>query len=611
MAEPSLPPEIQRVADGATVRYVLPVRQLGPARLLGFLPLAFGLAFGGFALFWMLTAAGINGLIGAFHPARLLFAAFGLPFLWGGFTIVRYGLLILLPSQARITVTRRHIVARDSAGIVWWTRRVRRDRVESLYVSGASDVASLTGTRPSPLASFARGYTGMLLIMRTGGKRVPAVVAYPQPWLPPLATALSGDLEIIDPAATLQVNPTPTRRAPPVIEDHDPRDAETTEVPPQPADSKIQMVQTADTLTVVIPPAGIRGSLRGVMAFAIVWLAFCTFMTGMAIVSLIRPDLVKAEAGSNLWFGLLFMIPFWAVGVGVLLGAIHASRRRAVLLVTPESVVFTQTGPLGRKEKQWPRAQVLTVATGPSNVEVNDQSVPQLQLTFRTLQPYGLLNGRSQPELDWLAALLRHTCNVLATPEDDHAAMGTEQPANSRAELRRDGSRLMLTLPRPGFKSPALRLGLIIGTIFMLVPGGIAVAILSTGQGHVLAPALFCSLFATVGLLILGTALNAAFRRVVMVVDGQSLNVQQKALFTARDEQWALTDIQTVQVGPSTTSINNRPLPELKIVSASGKERGLLMGRDPGELYWVAGVLREALAARGPTAGIAGSRTLL
>lgn len=399
--ETSLPPEIIRVADGDVVRYTLPPRQFGTLRVLGLLPVAFGLLFGGFAVVWMALAAGLVGA-GGVHPLRLIFAAWGIPFLLAGLAVVRYGLLVLLPSHGELIITPRHIVGRDVAGLIRWTRRMRRDRVANLRISGLSQ-ANLSGSE----FGFAAKYGSALLIQKKRGKPMMAVLAYPRAWLDPLAAALSDDLGGGDLTATLRVDGPTAQTGPAVMQDPEPM-ANGGVQPPvleKPADSKIEMVQGSDTLTLVIPPAGAKSTLRGLLVFSIFWVGFCGLMTTIIVLSVLMPDKVKHE-GSPL-IGLLFMIPFWGVGVGMLLGGLQMSRRKAVILVTPESVVFTQSGPLGQKEKQWPRSQIATVEASPSGVSVNDRPVPQLKLIFKSGKPFGLLTGRSDAELAWLAGVLR------------------------------------------------------------------------------------------------------------------------------------------------------------------------------------------------------------
>jgi hypothetical protein len=75
-------------------------------------------------------------------------------------------------------------------------------------------------------------------------------------------------------------------------------------------------------------------------------------------------------------------------------------------VITPESVVVTQQSIFGTREKQWPRKDLARAEVGPSSVSINDQPVPQLKLVFSTGKPFGLLTGRPEAELAWLAAEL-------------------------------------------------------------------------------------------------------------------------------------------------------------------------------------------------------------
>jgi hypothetical protein len=177
------------------------------------------------------------------------------------------------------------------------------------------------------------------------------------------------------------------------------------QAPAQPPDSTIQLAQSGDTLTVLIPPNGFRGMTRAMLSFSILWNVFIAIF--ITVLVLAATGVLKSKQQGNPVVGALFMIPFVAVGIGTMLGAINSARRRTVLLVTADSIIFTQKGLFGEKEKQWPRASLLAVAAGPSGAKINEQPVLELQLQWTKGKHFGLLAGRPEPELQWLAAELR------------------------------------------------------------------------------------------------------------------------------------------------------------------------------------------------------------
>ena len=63
----------------------------------------------------------------------------------------------------------------------------------------------------------------------------------------------------------------------------------------------------------------------------------------------------------------------------------------------------------------------------------------------------------------------------------------------------------------------------------------------------------------------------------------------------AKRREWPLGEVETVRVGPSGMEVNDVPVLELAILGHKGKLFGMLVGRDPRELAWMAGVLRQAI----------------
>ena len=54
------------------------------------------------------------------------------------------------------------------------------------------------------------------------------------------------------------------------------------------------------------------------------------------------------------------------------------------------------------------------ICVGPSGMAVNDRPVLQLQLIWNAGKPFGLLTGRPEPELYWLASELRRRLSISA-----------------------------------------------------------------------------------------------------------------------------------------------------------------------------------------------------
>jgi hypothetical protein len=77
--------------------------------------------------------------------------------------------------------------------------------------------------------------------------------------------------------------------------------------------------------------------------------------------------------------------------------------------------------------------------------------------------------------------------------------------------------------------------------------------------------------------------------------DRKQLEATLRSAVRSRNWQWNSADLREVVVGDSGMEVNNRRLQELKVYARTGKKNGLLLGRDPDELAWIATRLRRVL----------------
>jgi hypothetical protein len=112
------------------------------------------------------------------------------------------------------------------------------------------------------------------------------------------------------------------------------------------------------------------------------------------------------------WMFPIFIGLFWTIGIGMLTGAINMGRRQAAIAVTGEQLKLIITGLFGTTRKEWALSELLTFRKGASGIEVNDVPVMQLQIVPQTGAPYGLLTGRDEAEIEWIATHLRRVLRI-------------------------------------------------------------------------------------------------------------------------------------------------------------------------------------------------------
>jgi hypothetical protein len=420
---PALPPDIHAIPDGDRLRLVLPPRPRTPDRWIGCVPMLFGFVFSLFAAFWMAGAAGLlDGPPAAPPPGlpapeaappaplpapppdpdwtRWLVALFGVPFLLAGLMPIALGLALIVPGHAEILFTADDLVAVSQVGPLRLSRRRK--------------LAQLTGLRVmAGVPGIWGGMARTAIAADCGPARRPIYLAarYPPQVLEPLAAYLADEWKRRNTSATLRAGsappalpvtvdppPTPVRPRPSPAP---PPPASSEPPPPQPPGSTITFVPAADSLTFAVPRTGFRG-------VALFFLIFAVFWDGITFTA----------AGAFLWdffhhprlndlFLLAFLSIFVIAGVGVALAAVQLAFRRAVILATPDALIYTQQGPIRNAEYQWTSADLASVHVGDSGTTVNNRRLQELKIAARDGTTRGFFDGRDNAELHWLAATLR------------------------------------------------------------------------------------------------------------------------------------------------------------------------------------------------------------
>jgi hypothetical protein len=395
------------VTDTATGRlYRLPPRQLGGLRGLAFLPL--------------LAAVGVGALLIRSYIIRAANAPMD-ELAWAWFLITGLGwtraCYTLLSLAAAIWCGRNEIeIAPD--GRVWATDRVgwlrvrwtklKPGMVERLVVAEFVQVPDST-RKPNTLPARLWKLTAYLGQCRWAW----LAPGHPQDVLTALAADLSTHIAIApapqdDPVTGEPVAVCPAAPVQVVVEEPGVPNRDVSE---QPVMSRIVVERHADGVTVTVPPRGIWRASGGVIVIGVLFALGGAAMVGSLIWQLFQanPGRIGGEP-----IGIVFLL----IGLGVTIGCVHFGRKRYVLAVVGDRLLTLETGPLGSRRREFVRADLLDIASGPSNVSVNNKPLPQLQIVSGDKGRVGMLTGRDEHELKWLATVLRQAMGIpSAAPE--------------------------------------------------------------------------------------------------------------------------------------------------------------------------------------------------
>ncbi|MEM8834632.1 MAG: hypothetical protein AAGD00_02315 [Planctomycetota bacterium] len=182
-----------------------------------------------------------------------------------------------------------------------------------------------------------------------------------------------------------------------------------------------------------------------------------------------------------------------------------------------------------------------------------------------------------------------------------------EAPKKATAIVTRNGDTLSIRLPPKGFGGSKGMVG------FAVIFNGVLLFI-----GFIFSQTFFSNstptfamIFAGVifgGFLLLGlglllSAINQSVRRGVIDVIGPpgpdaGLLITQKGLFGVTSRQWLAQDLAGVVCGFSGTTINDKPVNNLRVRTIGGDETGFFTERDDNELRWIAGLIAGGLELR-------------
>jgi serine/threonine protein kinase len=170
----------------------------------------------------------------------------------------------------------------------------------------------------------------------------------------------------------------------------------------KPLGSKIMLIKTADTLEILIPPSGIKGSTVFMVLFAIAWNSFILFWTINAL---------AAPFPANIPF-VLFSLPFWGAGLQMVYLIVSSVCKRTRLHLDRFSVTFSSEI-LGWKWRRFPQIPtseitklVYTPRTFPAQLSLW-AGVNEYQIAGR-----GAPFVESELEIEWLANQLSHWLNL-------------------------------------------------------------------------------------------------------------------------------------------------------------------------------------------------------
>lgn len=419
---------------GAGKKWILPTRDLEKWRHLGwfaFLPCLFLIPFAngflrflnafGFQLFGNPNGNGnANPGFADWIPV-LIALPVGLVFLgvlWQFLKFASIGLgVVRQTTRTEIELDENGLICRELVGWSKFKRRAKdRESLMSLAVITGDEWAKLRRPGPSQTHAFViplpENLRYMLVAKQPGADLYVIAVGYSAEILGAVAKDLGEALRLA-PDAVLESRVIGTvLQASDIAHGNDSAwsSLAANAIPIQPEGSKVSIERREDGITIQVPSQGLWNGSRGLFFFAILWTSFSTVM--MLIYSLALINALPGKAGGSPLFAVTMMGFFEAIGIAMLLGAIHMGTRTSTLATSYGMLFVSTTSIFGKKTKQWEREEIERIELAPSGISVNDRPVMQLSIVDKTAGTFGCLTQLNDAEIEWIAYELNRSLEL-------------------------------------------------------------------------------------------------------------------------------------------------------------------------------------------------------
>lgn len=411
---PTITTPVQARRTDRGFSYELPPRNLGKARWGGLLFVLFGVFSGGFAYVWLKGTLDFgSGDDLAFNIVGIVFALAALPVIGVTLFMLLLGFGVLLNAlRSEVLVTPTHLYAIERFGLFRWKRKRKIEGIDRLALGNAISSADLEDSDVFEGREHLPEALSQLSGIRALGQTIkPLVIAagYPRHLLEPLATQLAQQVNAQLPMLRRDgIRAAETHAAVEVVDDEVARDErEAQEDDPdaliQPPDSDVVFRDHADSLSFLVPPAGIWKGSHGLFLIGLVWNVF----VGVFVSAMIFSD--DSDAGL-MPFALLGL--FLLVGFAIMLSGYNIGKRQAAIAVQGDQVSIKRISPFRTRDWNVSTNEIKAIRKGPSGMEVNDRPVMELQVHLAEGEKIGILSQRDDEEIDWIAAVLRHKLGV-------------------------------------------------------------------------------------------------------------------------------------------------------------------------------------------------------
>lgn len=399
-----LPPEIKVHTTPRGELIEMPPRDVGCMKIIGVPLVLIGLGLICWGLYVVLFDAGVlnwlsNGKYGGNQPLDPFKGFFAVMWFLFGSAPIYIG-TFLLGGKSTIELRDDVLIARQTLGPARRKRKVPIKDIRTFQIK-----TSRSDEAPEAIGQM----MGALNVIVADDKLRNITWGYPKDTLRALALYLTESCEqrtgsklVMDEHVRIGIEER-------TLGDDTPDPDDTVDEPiersPRP-DNAVSAVEVRDDgVTITVPPVGVWKGSKGGLGFSIMWNGFMLFITCGWVFA-------GKQGGGDLLFVAGILGLFWVIGIWMLIAAINAGRRMAILDVVGDTLLITRQNIFGTKQQEIPRDNIRSIRRDKSGVEINDVPILNLQIRLYEGKKISLFSQLDDRELSWLASELRGALDV-------------------------------------------------------------------------------------------------------------------------------------------------------------------------------------------------------
>ena len=593
--------DIEPIGNGIKIQ--LPNRTLGSAKKVGWLILLLSVMVTLFMIGWIAVPASMGvGMLVKGDMSGALFLVFGCVGLGGLYTAAKMMSLAIAVLRDRtrssVSIDGKRILCREHFGWFSHRRKIKRDEVDQLYIAPVGVMSNSGGGRSEgrsvvdmidSILDADLGSLYSIVTKKRNGKQI--VPGYSKEILESVASAIATELNRNRTDNVLISRDVPADDQTSVgslvtVQNLTEEEAQSADYV-LPEDSQIEVVEDGESLVYRIPERSLMKGSSGPFFFALIWNGLMLFFT----VSIFFAKKVEP-------FALLFLLPFWGIGIAILVGVIYVARQSAMIGVKDGLLFIERKTIFGTKWIEFTANQIKTIEMAYANMEVNNVKVMNLQIEPIDQKPVSMLAHLENSEIQWLAQQLRRSLGVeskknkLAVSNDLGANADFEAPPETDLKIQHDSNSTIITVPPLKFEGSQSLWALSLGFLIVPLPAAI-VAMFFVGFNPMF---IVVPVFVTMaGAAMFSVHQFIATRNYVVTAMTDELNVEVLGFMANRRLSVSRPEIRSVEVVDSETKLNNRTLYCLRIREHNGKGLTMMTGRDENDLVYVARLIHQQL----------------